>query len=120
MQEGLLAEAARLMIESGMEMDSAIRMIRKEVLTQALIRTSGNQCSAALLLGMHRNTLSRQLIDLSMPRDARYWRDLSAKTKAAARRSQNAGGNCHAGRGDVYLPVEALSARLSRDRKTAV
>jgi len=55
--EGLVAQ----MVERGILFDEAIGEFEKRFIKRALERTNGNQCKAAELMGIHRNTLSRKI-----------------------------------------------------------
>ena len=55
--ESLVAE----MIEKHILLDEAVGVFEKKFIQTALERTRGNQCKAAEVLGVHRNTLSRKI-----------------------------------------------------------
>ena len=55
--EGLVAQ----MVERGILFDEAIGEFEKRFIKRVLERTNGNQCKAAELMGIHRNTLSRKI-----------------------------------------------------------
>ena len=50
----------------GISYADAVRQFKKRYLLEVLAHHKGNQCKAALELGMHRNTLSRTLAELDM------------------------------------------------------
>ncbi len=52
-----IAETAARMIDARMNLYACERMIRKAVMCEALVRTSGNVTKAAALLGWHRNNM---------------------------------------------------------------
>ncbi|HVP52337.1 MAG TPA: helix-turn-helix domain-containing protein [Terriglobales bacterium] len=60
------------MVRSGIRYGEAIREFKKAFLTKVLVEHRGNQCQAARVLGMHRNSLGRTLAHLKM--DARALR----------------------------------------------
>jgi len=60
------------MVRSGIRYGEAVREFKKAFLTKVLVESRGNQCQAAKVLGMHRNSLGRTLADLKM--DARALR----------------------------------------------
>lgn len=60
--ENLVAQ----MHADGIAYDAAVRDFKRSYLTQVLLHHRGNQCKSAEELGMHRNTLSRTLTELSM------------------------------------------------------
>jgi DNA-binding protein Fis len=55
--EGLISQ----MVERGILFDEAVGDFEKKFIKRVLDRTSGNQSKAALVLGIHRNTLSRKI-----------------------------------------------------------
>ena len=56
--EALVAE----MLEQNVCLDKAWEEFEKQFLQTALRRSSGNQCKAAQLLHIHRNTLARKIV----------------------------------------------------------
>lgn len=50
----------------GIPYADAVRQFKKRYILEVLAHHKGNQCKAALELGMHRNTLSRTLAELDM------------------------------------------------------
>ena len=55
--EALVAE----MIERKIYLDEALGEFEKRFIQNALTKTKGNQTKAALVLGVHRNTLNRKI-----------------------------------------------------------
>ena len=55
--EGLVSQ----MVERGILFDEAVGEFEKRFIKRILERAEGNQCRAAKMLGIHRNTLSRKL-----------------------------------------------------------
>jgi hypothetical protein len=51
---------------SGILYSEAVREFKKSFISNVLERNAGNQCKAARELGMHRNTLSRTISELSL------------------------------------------------------
>jgi DNA-binding protein Fis len=49
------------MVERGILFEEAIGEFEKRFIKRTLERAQGNQCRAAKMLGIHRNTLSRKL-----------------------------------------------------------
>jgi DNA-binding NtrC family response regulator len=62
------------MIEHGILFDEAVGEFQKRFIKRALERTEGNQCRAAKLLGIHRNTLSRKISEFKLDHRARRTR----------------------------------------------
>ena len=54
------------MVRSGIRYGEAVREFKKAFLTKVLVENRGNQCQAARVLGMHRNSLGRTLSNLKM------------------------------------------------------
>ena len=55
--EGLVAQ----MVDRGILFDEAVGEFEKRFIRRILDRAEGNQCRAAKMLGIHRNTLSRKI-----------------------------------------------------------
>lgn len=55
--EGLVAQ----MVDRGILFGEALGEFEKRFIKRALERANGNQCRAAKMLGIHRNTLSRKI-----------------------------------------------------------
>ena len=55
--EGLVSQ----MVERGILFDEAVGEFEKRFIKRILERADGNQCRAAKMLGIHRNTLSRKI-----------------------------------------------------------
>jgi DNA-binding protein Fis len=49
------------MVERGILFDEAVGEFEKRFIKRILERADGNQCRAAKMLGIHRNTLSRKI-----------------------------------------------------------
>jgi Fis family transcriptional regulator len=78
---GVLNAHARLVLEASMPLAEAESLFRHAVLCHAMRLAKGNQCQAAKLLGMHRNTIGRSLAELEIPKAARHWREPAAEKK---------------------------------------
>ncbi len=50
----------------GITYDEAVREFKRRFILEVLASHRGNQCKAAKELGMHRNTLSRTLVELNI------------------------------------------------------
>jgi len=55
--EGLVTQ----MVDRGILFDEAVGEFEKRFIKRILDRADGNQCRAAKMLGIHRNTLSRKI-----------------------------------------------------------
>jgi hypothetical protein len=51
---------------AGMSYADSVRQFKKRYILEVLAHHKGNQCKAAIELGMHRNTLSRILAELDL------------------------------------------------------
>ncbi len=49
------------MVERGITFDEAVAEFEKKFIRRSLDRSNGNQSRAAILMGIHRNTLSRKM-----------------------------------------------------------
>jgi Fis family transcriptional regulator, factor for inversion stimulation protein len=49
------------MVEKGILLEEALTEFEKKFIKRVLERSNGNQCKAAKILGIHRNTLSRKM-----------------------------------------------------------
>lgn len=103
MKDGtLISQVAEQMLLAGMSIEEGVRAIRKELIAAALRQNNGNAVRTARALGIHRNTLSRQMDELhiwSLAREIRaelrLARDLARRqgTLDLGRRKQSALGN---------------------------
>lgn len=51
---------------AGMSYADSVRQFKRRYILEVLAHHKGNQCKAAIELGMHRNTLSRTLAELDL------------------------------------------------------
>ena len=88
MKESFDALVAQLM-DAGLFLEQAVEILEKGMIERALALTGTNQSEAAKLLGIHRNTLQRKMvehkIDGKRPRRKPVTR-ATGKTKTASRR----------------------------------
>ena len=54
------------MHSSGISYTDAVRQFKRRYILEVLAHHKGNQCKAAIEMGMHRNTLSRTLAELDL------------------------------------------------------
>ena len=54
------------MIEHGIVYDDAVVEFEKKFIRKVLEKTNGNRSKAAKALGIHRNTLSRKIVELDL------------------------------------------------------
>lgn len=68
---GAVIESTRAMVEwmrgLGISPEEIVRIVRAEVLRSELERAQWNHSAAAEAMGLHRNTLTRQLHQLNVP-----------------------------------------------------
>jgi Fis family transcriptional regulator, factor for inversion stimulation protein len=71
------------LLDAGIFLEQAIEILEKGMIQGALDRSNHNQCAAARLLGIHRNTLQRKMVEyeIAPPRGR-------ARRKPAARAGQ--------------------------------
>ena len=60
--EGLILQ----MVDRGILFDEAVGEFEKRFIRRVLDRTNGNQSRAAEVLGIHRNTLSRKMVEYKL------------------------------------------------------
>jgi Fis family transcriptional regulator, factor for inversion stimulation protein len=58
------------MVAKGIRYEDAHREFEKRFITHVLVKADGNLCRAAVVLGMHRNTLSRKIAEYRLKRSA--------------------------------------------------
>ena len=58
------------MVARGVRYEDAQREFEKRFIAHILLKSEGNLCKAADLLGMHRNTLSRKITEYRLRRPA--------------------------------------------------
>jgi len=56
------------MVTRGVCFEDARREFEKKYISQVLVKSKGNLCQAADLLGIHRNTLSRKITEYHLRR----------------------------------------------------
>ena len=54
------------MVRGGIGYGEAVKEFKKAFLVKVLVENRGNQCQAARILGMHRNSLGRTLTELKL------------------------------------------------------
>jgi Fis family transcriptional regulator len=78
------------LMEAGFFLEQAIEILEKGMIERALQATGANQCEAARMLGIHRNTLQRKMlqykIDGKHPRRKPAGRAKAAQAKKTSRR----------------------------------
>jgi DNA-binding NtrC family response regulator len=58
------------LVARGVRYEEAQREFEKKFIAHVLSKSGGNLCKAAVLLGMHRNTLSRKMTEYRLRRSA--------------------------------------------------
>ena len=66
----LLERLVEEMVAKGIRYEDALAEFDKRFIAQVLIKSEGNLCKAADVLGMHRNTLSRKIAEYRIRRPA--------------------------------------------------
>jgi DNA-binding NtrC family response regulator len=54
------------LLENGFFMEEAVEILEKTLIARAVERTDGNRSAASKLLGIHRNTLQRKIIQYKL------------------------------------------------------
>ena len=77
------------MVERGIQFDEAVNEFEKKFIKRVLDRSRGNQSRAARLLGIHRNTLQRKMVDyeLNPPRGRARRKPASSAGQARKRKA---------------------------------
>ncbi|MGI8992181.1 MAG: helix-turn-helix domain-containing protein [Bryobacteraceae bacterium] len=61
-----LEELVDHILSGGFFLEEAVEILEKTLIAGALTRTAGNQSAASKLLGIHRNTLQRKMIEYNL------------------------------------------------------
>jgi len=56
------------LMDGGFFLEEAVELLERTLITRALARTKGNCSAASKLLGIHRNTLQKKLIEFKVER----------------------------------------------------
>jgi DNA-binding NtrC family response regulator len=59
-------ELVEHLMEKGFFLEEAIELLEKSLIQRALASTGGNQSAASKMLGIHRNTLQRKMMDYQL------------------------------------------------------
>ena len=54
---------AQNLMAGGFFLEEAVELLEKALIVRALELTAGNRCAASKLLGIHRNTLQRKMLE---------------------------------------------------------
>ena len=68
------------LLDKGFFLEQAVEILERTLITRTLERTGGNRSAASKLLGIHRNTLQKKMLDFKLERKP------PQKVKTAARR----------------------------------
>jgi DNA-binding NtrC family response regulator len=79
-EPSIIERCAELMIRSGLKLHHAEDELRKAVIERAMTLEKGNQCKVARLLGIHRNTVCRDIAEFGLRTDHAYWRERYSKS----------------------------------------
>jgi Fis family transcriptional regulator, factor for inversion stimulation protein len=60
-----------MMVERGILLEEAVTEFEKKFIRRVLEHSRGNQCRAAKVLGIHRNTLSRKITEYHLGHPSR-------------------------------------------------
>jgi DNA-binding protein Fis len=66
-----LESLVAMMVERGILLEEAVTEFEKKFIKRVLERSNGNQCRAAKILGIHRNTLGRKVDQYKLDHVAR-------------------------------------------------
>lgn len=54
------------LLAGGFFLEEAVEILEKTLIARALSRTAGNQSAASKMLGIHRNTLQRKMVEYKL------------------------------------------------------
>jgi len=54
------------LLDNGFFMEEAVEILEKTLIARAVERTGGNRCATSKLLGIHRNTLQRKIVEYKL------------------------------------------------------
>jgi DNA-binding NtrC family response regulator len=54
------------LMEAGFFLEEAVELLEKTMMERALARTAGNRSAASKLLGIHRNTLQKKMLEFKL------------------------------------------------------
>ncbi len=80
------------LLNGGIFLQQAIEVLEKNMIQGALGRCGGNQCATSKLLGIHRNTLQRKMVEYELD-SVRARARRKPPTRQGASRVANAGVN---------------------------
>ena len=69
------------LMDRGFFLEQAVEILERTLIARTLERTGGNRSAASKLLGIHRNTLQRKMLDFKLERKP------PQKVKSATRRA---------------------------------
>jgi len=74
------------LLNHGFFMEEAVEILEKTLIARAVERTGGNRCAASKLLGIHRNTLQRKMLEYKIgePRRKPMRRALAPRRRVKA------------------------------------
>lgn len=71
---GLSRLDSQALLDHGFKLDEVRQLAEVGYISAVLRSTGGNQCAAARVLGVHRNTLWRTMKDLGLSTERSAWR----------------------------------------------
>jgi DNA-binding NtrC family response regulator len=74
------------LLESGFFLEEAVEILEKTLIQRAMTRTGGNRSAASKLLGIHRNTLLRKMVEYKLG-EPRARRKAPRRVQASRRRA---------------------------------
>lgn len=80
----------RHLMDTGFFMGQAVELVERTMISQALERSRGNQSAASKVLGIHRNTLQRKMVDYHLG-GKRVQRKPPGRAQATRKRKRRTG-----------------------------
>jgi DNA-binding NtrC family response regulator len=74
------------LIENGFFLEEAVEILEKTLIQRALAGTTGNRSAASKLLGIHRNTLQRKMVEYKLG-EPRVRRKPARRVQSARKRA---------------------------------
>jgi DNA-binding NtrC family response regulator len=59
-------ELVKYLMSNGLFLEEAVELLERTLIERALAETEGNQSAASKMLGIHRNTLQRKMVEFQL------------------------------------------------------
>lgn len=75
------------LLDANIFLQEAVEILEKSMIRLALEKSAGNQCSASKVLGIHRNTLQRKMVEYGIGKGRTRRKPASAARRPSSRKS---------------------------------